>query len=251
MAPRKPRTASPQRRSGSNFIDCKGKPLTTVCSAYAFDEIIIIALEGHHGTFSVSKALLCASSDYFKKALNGNFVEAATRTLKLPGCNAETFRWLLHFIVHKNLPRMEVTDKAQFATLDARLWHRMKNDMVRAWVFADYISMPDFGDEAMDRLLCMIDETYIHVATVELIYEFAPAGSALRKMAVKETVWTEISVGYDRKDMERLAQLPDFLHDFTYTLKGHYDNCWTELDYPHRSPSGWAYEVMDKPQEAI
>lgn len=45
------------------------------------DEIITIALEGHHETFSVSKALLCSSSPYFEKALGGGFAEA--RGMKL------------------------------------------------------------------------------------------------------------------------------------------------------------------------
>lgn len=225
--------------------------LTVVPSAFTHDELITVNLEGCLETFIVSKALLCKASDYFIKALDENFVEGQSRTLKLPGCSVDTFRVFLYYAINQNLPRMRVTSRDQFATLDAALWHRMKNLMVRASVFADFILMPEFAAEATNCLLTMIDDTYIHVATVELIYELSPEGSWLRDIAVKEAMWTNRCVGYGREEMDRFSALPGFFYEFADDHRQYPNLAGEEASFPHAGIDGWTYDISEKPDVAI
>lgn len=227
--------------------------LTASLSAYGHDELITISLEGESGldNFAVSKALLCNASSYFIKAPEGKFAEAQTRSLKLPGCSSKNFRAFLHYILHKSLPKIEITSSDQFDTLDVALWHRMKNDMVRVYAFADTILMPAFAKEALDCLLRMINDTYIHIDTVELIYELSAERLLLRETAVAEMLWTDYCVGYGREEMDRFSALPGFFHDFADVRRNYSDLLYSEKSFPHAEPSKWAYTVEEKPSYAV
>ncbi|KAK4621991.1 hypothetical protein CLAFUW4_06799 [Fulvia fulva] len=76
--------------------------------AYLEDELVTIALDNCSRTFTISKALLCGASDYFVKALNGRFKEAADHILRLPGCDEATLRCFVYYLTHdKELPDLE------------------------------------------------------------------------------------------------------------------------------------------------
>lgn len=90
--------------------------------AAGHDELITITLEDSSTNFAVSKALLCKTSDYFKKALDGGFREAGTRQLRLPGCDKHTFNMFLYYLLKRELPDESISKMNDDGADLGRLW---------------------------------------------------------------------------------------------------------------------------------
>ncbi|KAF7188122.1 hypothetical protein HII31_10544 [Pseudocercospora fuligena] len=64
------------------------------------ERLILIKPANSEHTFKVSETLLCQSSDYFVKAVQGAFKEASTATLTLPGASLDTIQLFIYWLYH-------------------------------------------------------------------------------------------------------------------------------------------------------
>ncbi|EMR63842.1 putative btb poz domain protein [Eutypa lata UCREL1] len=70
-------------------------------------------------TWAVHKSILCSRSEWFEKALNGHFMEAATSIVTIEEITAEKVEWLLTFIYGGDISFQDVTgfDSSIFVAL--------------------------------------------------------------------------------------------------------------------------------------
>lgn len=180
-----------------------------MCRNFGQDEIITVTLVDGGHTFVVSKALLCNSSDYFKKALDGNFKEAKTRTLRLPGCQRQTFEFFLFYLANKTLPDslnlLGGTDEICIS-------------LGKLWNFGDFLIIPAFQNLAMRRILETLKQSSA-VRFVRFAYENTADVSPLRRVAIDEMVADFAFRNMDDdeevfEEMDRLGAIPRLFRDY-------------------------------------
>jgi len=88
--------------------------------------------------FTVHKALLCESSDFFKKGFMGGFKEAQEKEMSLPEDNPEAFSLFLDWLYTHTLP---------ICSTEAQL-----DDLYRLYFFAEKICQMNLADKAIDRI---------------------------------------------------------------------------------------------------
>lgn len=161
--------------------------------------------------------MLCDSSDYFTKALDGTFSESSTRELRLPGCDKETFQLFLFYLSQKSLPNISPnTDNDD--DFDAGVVY------ARVWVFADYLVIPKLQDAALCQVMRILQKEN-SISLTEYAYDNSVEGSPLRRVVVAEAVNDLVDEfkyrGSDdeRKRFERLAAIPGYFLDFAHRLK--------------------------------
>lgn len=156
------------------------------------DEVITIALENVDERFTVSKALLCDASDYFKKALDGGFREASDKVLRLPDCDADTLRLFTGYLTRRTLPSFNEIYAGKGS-------HEEKTEevvarqcmLVRLWAFGGKYFLPRMQNAAMVSLANSLCESYnvmkaIALEPVQLAFEITGRDSALCKMLAME-----------------------------------------------------------------
>jgi hypothetical protein len=117
--------------------------LTTSNRRYEGDELIAITLDASDKTYTVRKVTLCASSPYFEIALNGAFSESFTKSLRLPGCDNDTFTHFLYWLFHRHLSHAlecEMDNRFPFPLRGDHgagdsTWNQCR--LVRLWCFGD------------------------------------------------------------------------------------------------------------------
>ena len=144
----------------------------------------MIALEDTETTFSVQKALLCHVSDYFVKALNSGFKESTTQTLKLPGCDVETFRHFLYWLSTRELYRLDYSKLDRYGRFDDI--NHLQLTLVHLWVFADRFAILQLQDAVMRGLFeAVCDQTIALPSAIQEAYNTTSSGSPLRRLFLK------------------------------------------------------------------
>lgn len=69
---------------------------------FPYDSLVVVLVGAEQERFELHQSILCASSDFFKAALNGNFLEAAG-TLTLPEQKPDIFRYFIYWLYTGNL----------------------------------------------------------------------------------------------------------------------------------------------------
>lgn len=194
-------------------------------SSIAPDSLITIVPDGSTKTFSVSKAILCDTSEFFVKALNGDFKEAHKSTLRFPGFGVETVEWFLFWAHKRHLPDFETqilgSDKGdENSARDAA-----QTTLISIWVFADAHLVPKLQNEAMSQLVYLTADWHTPALVVRHGYNIAPKGSALSEFVMDEARYmyfsTPASFGFGDHDLENLALLPGFMIDFLGPVRSH------------------------------
>ncbi|KFY24129.1 hypothetical protein V493_05412 [Pseudogymnoascus sp. VKM F-4281 (FW-2241)] len=70
------------------------------------DDIVTVYVGPREKRYSVHKALLTSQSEYFEKALNGNFKEADEQTIRLPEDSPDAFELLIGWLYQNQIPSL-------------------------------------------------------------------------------------------------------------------------------------------------
>ncbi|KAK5110163.1 hypothetical protein LTR85_001545 [Meristemomyces frigidus] len=181
--------------------------------AFQDDYMVTITLEGSHNTFKVQKALLCSTSEYFKKALNGRFKESGDRTLKLLGCEEETFQLVLYWLVHRTLP--DAAEETDTASLDYEKRYQLSSNrqvlLIKVWSFGDACLITKLQNEAMRSLLNPLRLYSVSPVALREAFATTSVSSVLREVLMTEIVPDLYDVDYDEEEMAALGAIPGFL----------------------------------------
>ncbi|KAK4539369.1 hypothetical protein LTR36_010999 [Oleoguttula mirabilis] len=188
-------------------------PVKKLASTFQDDYMVTITLENSPTSFQVQKALLCNTSDYFKRALDGGFKEGSDRTLRLPGCDQETFEVVLYWITSKTLPDFAAELDNEDTTFDAR--HEMSSVrqtlLVRTWAFGDAYLMPKLQNMAMRSLLAVFKHNRAHPEALREAFATTGAESTIRKACIMEAASDIYEEAYTNEEKDRLGATPGFL----------------------------------------
>lgn len=219
----------------------RGRLLTKLPPRQALhDELVSITLDGSTNQFSISKALLCRASEYFRKALNGEFKESSTRTLRLPGCDEPTLRLLVFYMERQALPDFlyEVYGYRAEDEEDREVGHgkfeeneygahpEVQTSLVRLWLLGEAYLMPKLQNQTMCRLLDFFKSDDIAAETVKLVFEETAQDSLLREVCVRQAA-ADCNFMPD-EELDKLSSVPGLFGRVTKSLHfctGHHIWC--------------------------
>ncbi|SMR56727.1 unnamed protein product [Zymoseptoria tritici ST99CH_1E4] len=185
------------------------------------DCLVKIELEDG-GNFKLQRALLCDSSEYFRRALIGGFLESESKILHIPGCTTAIFELVLYWLFHVQLPTEDDfghTPQVGQTTADCLgHMHLVQVKLVRLWIQADMLLMPALQNEAMRRLKFFVLKSFIGTEATRLAFSDTPSHSLLRKLFVDSYIYTEVPFTWCRKKgrardfsvLEELGSIPGF-----------------------------------------
>lgn len=67
-------------------------------SRFLYDSLVTVLVGSQETRFDLHRGLLCASSDFFKAAITGNFEELDQNEIKLPEQDVKIFRFFVHWL---------------------------------------------------------------------------------------------------------------------------------------------------------
>ena len=192
--------------------------------------------------YHVQKTNLLEASAYFRKALDGQFAEATSKRITLPGTDADTVKMLVFWLCKNEVPKFgqEVFeayphDEEGEPIGDGECMREPMLLLAKLWTLGDQIMMPKLQDEVMWEIW----ELRGHVAPARIMKEvwaIAPPGSMLSKFCAFET-----AVRYDMDDIsdsevEQWDGVPGFLVEFARCMKRLRDEDMLEEDFMVQSP---------------
>lgn len=190
-----------------------------------FQQQDLVSIQVDDGTaFWVQEAFLNSSSDYFRKALTGEFEESHTKTLHLPECGTETFKHLLFWMVNRDIevPKWDENDSSQAQIQLAHLW-----------AAGQMYLMPNLQNRVMECLWTVFEDSNTSVDAVCAAFDVTSEGSKLRKLFIMELVRDRI---YDHEqsdeELDRLGALPGF-------FKAHTEMFAKRIELESRGPCSW------------
>ena len=189
------------------------------------DHIITITLEDGSGTtFRIQKALLCSASQYFVKALQGSFKESDEHALRLPGCDADTFRLFLYWLCHGRLPE-DMKDKGPPGDHEERdMFCRRRQELfIRLWCFADAYLLPKIQNEAMRAFLDHLRSSRVRIESVRLAFELASEHSPLHSAVMNELIYDCGRLAYNVEDMDYLGTIAGLMYKVVAKLRASLD----------------------------
>lgn len=178
------------------------------------DYFVTIALEDSEKRFTVQKALLCSVSPYFTSALQGSFREAGDRTLRLPGCEEETFQLVLYWISHRRFPNfvLPVARLGRTSETDDTFVRNLQVLCVKTWLFGDAYLMPKLQNEAMRGLTQIFTRHYyVQIEAIRLAFEGTASGTVLRA-AILRNLNSDCKKISENKEV--LGGIPGLFADF-------------------------------------
>jgi hypothetical protein len=147
--------------------------------------------------FWIHKKHLCARSPYFAKAFRGNFKEAETDEIHLEETDPKAFGLFVAWFYSKQIgiPQFRATKIPGPEQLPQSEEHTHDIDLltqlVRLWIFGDYISMPDLQDQVIDLLISRTKSRTISYPIIcHMVYEETTENSPLRKWIVDLWCWS-------------------------------------------------------------
>lgn len=161
----------------------------------------------------VQKALLCSVSDYFVKALDGPFQESSQSTLRLPGCDADTFRLFLYWLCHRRFPEYRALEERSDAYI-----LQVQELLVRLWCFAEALLLPNLQNETMRYLLKVLDSSRVRVQAIRLMTELAAEDSVLHSTVMREVACDYKQDTYTIEEANELGALPGVMYELTTRL---------------------------------
>lgn len=186
--------------------------LTEHLRATETDNLVTIKPESTTTIYRVSRVVLCEASDYFRKALEGDFEEGTTQELCLPDCDKTTVQLLLYFILNLELPVFDLSGFS-ISILDGFC------ALVRLWVAADTFLMFRLQVYAMDRIYDVLKTCDVPVDGVELVFHLTAEASVLRSSILQEVLKATDYDSYTKEEIERLAAIPGFFYEFQKAVR--------------------------------
>lgn len=203
------------------------------------DELITVGPDDGQPTYQIQKTTLLDASPYFVNALKGEFQEASERRVRLPGADAITLKLLVYWLRRCYLPSF--ADELEGAKeTKGGLARETRVDvfmlLVKVWVLADELIMPNLQNAAMHQLLEVIKANATPIEVIREGYVISPSSSKMRDLLVVEARW-EYFTGQtiSDADLHDLASIPGFVVDFVSVMAA--GNCGMDSacsSSPHR-----------------
>ena len=189
--------------------------MLTRLSQFETDDLIKVRLENTEKVYYLQPAVLRLASPYFEKAVTNGFKESEDKTLRLPGCDVDTFEGFLYWLCHKDIP-----DDTGENVKDSDSYHQF---LIRVWAFGDVYLMPLLQNEAMNHLLGAFDSNWPSPRAVKLAFELSSPGSIVREVLVEELADMYKRSGNDpdeevEPEMNKLGATAGFTLAFTNAL---------------------------------
>lgn len=147
-----------------------------ICYSEHFDEIVEIEVGSGSSkkNYSTYKGLLSFYSEYFEKAFNGRFKEAADKKIILNGKDPDIFAIFYGWLYTGELRQGgKVGPDLTFTTL------------VKIWIFGDKHLCPLLQNDAMDAFLALILKQWnLPIVNIRQVYENITADAKLRKALI-------------------------------------------------------------------
>ncbi len=83
-------------RSNFHLLQLSSDSLTR--SRFLYDSLVTVLVGSQETRFEIHRGLLCASSDFFKAVITGNFKERDQNEIKLPEQDVKIFRFFVHWL---------------------------------------------------------------------------------------------------------------------------------------------------------
>ncbi|KAI6799186.1 hypothetical protein KC360_g3177 [Hortaea werneckii] len=167
-------------------------------SWYKNETSVTIILVQDGTKYTLPKQMVCTISDYFSKALEGDFKEAHERELKLSECGAETFDVVLYFHVFKYLPNgIHSEDQTQLL-------------LVNLWLFGDIYLLPRLKDLAFKAVSGRLNRQLPQLDVLAKVLAFSPDDSTLRALFVEKATSGIFQGAYTEEVRAGLAEIEGF-----------------------------------------
>ncbi|KAI6841413.1 hypothetical protein KC327_g4117 [Hortaea werneckii] len=168
-------------------------------SSWYKDETSVTIILVQDGTkYTLPKQMVCAISQYFARALEGDFKEADERTLKLPDCRAETFDVVLFFHMYQRLPS------------DIKSEPRPQHLLVSLWLFGDIYLIPHLKTEALKAASEILDYQRPCPGVLAKTLVSGPEDSSLRALFIEKTTSCIFQGAYTEEECAELAEIEGF-----------------------------------------
>ncbi|PVH96596.1 hypothetical protein DM02DRAFT_484747, partial [Periconia macrospinosa] len=153
---------------------------------------VVVGQEPEQQTFLVHEEILCNCSEFFRRAMNGDWAESSDRVVKLPEDEADTFELYLNLVYTGNIPikKDTPTPRDNDASDDEDGFDPL-HILVRIYILAEKLQDVLAKNQLVRSLLALLVETdrngyyYRFVAyTIFIIYDETPKNSGLRRIAI-------------------------------------------------------------------
>ncbi|KAI4927688.1 hypothetical protein J4E85_006200 [Alternaria conjuncta] len=193
-----------------------------VKKAMSFDPsklVTVIVGKGlHQERFSIHEEIVCARSEFFKRALNGKWTESKERIVRLPEDDPKTFGIYTN-LVYTGLVLTDTLEEPKTSTLICDEYDKL----IKLYVLGEKLQDKAAKNSAIQSLLEVTFETdaegmgYIPRGdTVCYLYQGTYTGSLGRQLITDS--WMQVSTDYLSRVKDGLPK--DFLVDLAIALLG-------------------------------
>jgi len=167
-------------------------------------------------TFSVHEKLICASSDFFEKALSGKWKESKERSVKLEWDHPEAFQLYIHWLYYHTLP-IRINDPGFAGNAEYVL-------LANAYVLGDMLQDGNFKDAIIDAIIdksntsALDGKNWLPVGPViSCIYDNTVQSAKARRLLVD--FYVRLGSGDLLHDWSDMKEIPkEFLFDLAIEL---------------------------------
>lgn len=195
---------------------------------FTADSLISIVPDGNEKAFTVSKHILCQTSDYFVKALDGNFKEANEKVLRLPGWNSDVVELFISWAYKPFLPDYRYLCEPTLENRTTLETSDTQKLLMRLWTFADAHLIPKLQDAAITKLVDVAAANAVDSEVVRFGYSTSAKGSKLRKFIIDQARYdyfvAEPPALLTAEKLASLAAIPGFLPEFLEPVREILDN---------------------------
>lgn len=174
--------------------------------------MVTIQTDDQSPPIKIAKSLLCQSSEYFVRALDGGFKESTEHRLTLPGCDYQTAKIFAYWIHQKELPNF---CKGCGDRKNEEWDHGQMMSLARLWMLGDQVLTPKLQNAAAKQLLEVFNIAHITPEILRDVCSIAPKGSKLRLLFLTEAHFDHFQdKRISREALDGLTDVPWFWVDF-------------------------------------
>ncbi|KAN0122059.1 hypothetical protein V8E51_000385 [Hyaloscypha variabilis] len=180
------------------------------CQDTLGSEVVQIFVGPEKQLFQVHKTLLCSASEFFKKAFNGDFVEAFINQMDLPEDKPEIFAMFVAWLYGNGKLVFDLENCGAFSGVD---------ELIQLYVFANGKCCDALKNSTMDMLRAGLAQSVLHLDEKQIQYIFAntysTAEAPIRRFCVAWITYGMPKRWIDVEDvMELFKSSPDILMEY-------------------------------------